>query len=41
MTPPKGLGAGTTATETTTTHHGLVSYFAVLAAISTFKAHRV
>ncbi|KAL0465676.1 hypothetical protein QR685DRAFT_576163 [Neurospora intermedia] len=28
MTHPKGLGAGTTATETTTTHHALVSYFA-------------
>ncbi|KAK3499246.1 uncharacterized protein B0T23DRAFT_409320 [Neurospora hispaniola] len=28
MTHPKGPGAGTTATETTTTHHALVSYFA-------------
>ncbi|EGO61206.1 hypothetical protein NEUTE1DRAFT_98341 [Neurospora tetrasperma FGSC 2508] len=39
MTHPKGLGAGTTATETTTTHHALVSYFAVFAAISTLEAH--
>ncbi|EAA32261.1 hypothetical protein GE21DRAFT_7282 [Neurospora crassa] len=41
MTHPKGLGAGTTATETTTTHHALVSYFAVFAAISTLEAHLV